>query len=646
MHNNLLLAQPSDEKLYVEDVFSTWLYTGNGSSQTITNGIDLAGKGGMVWLKDRTSANPAWIMDTLRGTSSTLQPSSTNGAGTISTAITAFNANGFAIGANGNSNTNNNNYASWTFRKAPKFFDVVTFTYAPTAYPGKSITHNLGSTPGMIIVKSTTLGTGGGASWYVSHRATPNPYVDDLYLNSTAAASSNNGSINGVTSTAFNFIGGGTAGVTQTYVAYLFAHDTTADGVIQCGSFTTDASGNATVNLGWEPQFVLFKGSDISDATSGNWWIQDNMRGYSVRSGPSNYLTANQSNAEVAANSALTYPTSTGFVFNQGTSGFLSKNFIYLAIRRGPMRVPTDATKVYSGVLTTPASSTTTAFSPDLAIVRPRSGGQNNLWFDRMRGPLYWIRSDGSSAEVSQPNSLTSFGQNGVVLGSFWSGVGSTIVQHFKRAPGFMDCLCYTGTGATRNVNHNLGVTPDLIMIKSRSANASWIVQSSQFENGFSYDTSTGTYGFAANLNSTAMPSSQGYVSGVTATVFGLNGGGAAYNASAGAYVAYLFASRPGVSKIGSYTGNGSSLNIDCGFTNGARFVLIKRTDAIGDWFTFDTARGIVTANDPYLLLNSTTAEVTTNDSIDALSSGFTVNQVAATNINVSGGTYLYLAIA
>jgi hypothetical protein len=64
------------------------------------------------------------------------------------------------------------------------------------------------------------------------------------------------------------------------------------------------------------------------------------------------------------------------------------------------------------------------------------------------------------------------------------------------------------------------------------------------------------------------------------------------------------------------------------------------------DWYVWDTARGIVSANDPRLSLNSTAAEVTTDDSIDPDSSGFIVNQVAATNINVSGGSYIFLAIA
>jgi hypothetical protein len=78
----------------------------------------------------------------------------------------------------------------------------------------------------------------------------------------------------------------------------------------------------------------------------------------------------------------------------------------------------------------------------------------------------------------------------------------------------------------------------------------------------------------------------------------------------------------------------------------GARFVMIKRTDSTGDWYVWDTARGIVAGNDPHLSLNTTAAEVASNDTIDPDSSGFVVNQVAATNVNVSSATYIYLAIA
>ena len=109
----------------------------------------------------------------------------------------------------------------------------------------------------------------------------------------------------------------------------------------------------------------------------------------------------------------------------------------------------------------------------------------------------------------------------------------------------------------------------------------------------------------------------------------------------------FLFATCAGVSKVGSYTGNGSTQTIDCGFgAGGVRFVLIKRTDSTGDWYVWDTARGIVSGNDSHLSLNTTAAEVTTDDTIDTDSTGFVVNQVSATNVNVSSATYIGLAIA
>jgi hypothetical protein len=111
-------------------------------------------------------------------------------------------------------------------------------------------------------------------------------------------------------------------------------------------------------------------------------------------------------------------------------------------------------------------------------------------------------------------------------------------------------------------------------------------------------------------------------------------------------YVAYLFATKAGISKVGNYTGNGSSQTIDCGFTTGARFAMIKRTDSTGDWYVWDTVRGLVAGTDPHLSLNTTAAEVTTDDSIDPANAGFIVNQLAATNINVTSATYIYLAFA
>jgi hypothetical protein len=117
-------------------------------------------------------------------------------------------------------------------------------------------------------------------------------------------------------------------------------------------------------------------------------------------------------------------------------------------------------------------------------------------------------------------------------------------------------------------------------------------------------------------------------------------------NGTSVTYVAFLFATCPGVSKVGSYTGTGTTKQIECGFTSGARFVLIKRTDSTSDWYVWDTVRGIVAGNDPYLLLNSTAAEVTNTDYIDSYSPGFELSSTAPAAINANGGTYIFLAIA
>jgi hypothetical protein len=117
-------------------------------------------------------------------------------------------------------------------------------------------------------------------------------------------------------------------------------------------------------------------------------------------------------------------------------------------------------------------------------------------------------------------------------------------------------------------------------------------------------------------------------------------------NGSGATYVNYLFASCPGVSKVGSYTGTGALQTINCAFTTGARFVLIKRTDSTGDWFVWDSARGISSGNDPYLLLNTTAAEVTGTNYVDTDPTGFKVTAAAPAGINASGGSYIFLAIA
>ena len=107
----------------------------------------------------------------------------------------------------------------------------------------------------------------------------------------------------------------------------------------------------------------------------------------------------------------------------------------------------------------------------------------------------------------------------------------------------------------------------------------------------------------------------------------------------------FLFASVPGVSKVGSYTGNSSTQTIDCGFTNGARFVMIKSSTLNNtEWMVFDSHRGILAGNDPLLEISTTDGNTITTDWIDPANSGFIVNALG--DINSNGETYIFYAIA
>jgi len=158
--------------LDVDEVFSTYLWDGNGSTRTITNGIDLDGEGGLVWYKGRDTGGLGAsqrhsLYDTERGATKRLRSDSTSAAQTESTALTAFNSNGFTIGGDAETNQSNYDYASWTFRKAPKFFDVVSIDVPDPEPTTITVNHNLGQQVGMVIIKPY-LHT---YPWYVWHRS-------------------------------------------------------------------------------------------------------------------------------------------------------------------------------------------------------------------------------------------------------------------------------------------------------------------------------------------------------------------------------------------------------------------------------------------------------------------------------------------
>ena len=123
-------AGAGGESVYVEDVFSTYLYEGTGSALDITNNIDLSGEGGAVWIKNRTNASNHALFDTERGAEKLLFPDDTaaeQDRTADNDSLGAFNSDGFSLQASSGNRTNESgsDFVSWSFRKQAGFFDVV-----------------------------------------------------------------------------------------------------------------------------------------------------------------------------------------------------------------------------------------------------------------------------------------------------------------------------------------------------------------------------------------------------------------------------------------------------------------------------------------------------------------------------------------
>ena len=629
---------------YIENVFSTWLYTGNGATnQTITNGINLSGKGGLVWIKNRPTTPSHFLSDSGSSFASYMSSNATT-ANTSCSSFFAATTSGFTLTGAGGGLTNNtgDGYVSWTFREQPKFFDIVTYTGTGVA---RTVAHNLGSVPGCIIVKET----GSANDWLVYHRSLGNGSY--ITLNSTGASDISSTRWNDTTPTSTVFTVGTNNGVNAngaTYVAYLFAHDaggfglTETDNVISCGTYTGNGTAGLAVTLGYESQWVLIK---QSSAAGNDWIMYDQLRGMSDSSG--RLLYANSSYQEQAVSYVI--PNATGFTLNTASTAVngSGSTYIYIAIRRGPMKVPTTGTSVFSPLAVNNATGTvnTTNFPIDLQMQFYRPGGISpgtSQWIDRLRGfsststdsgtRLY---TTGTEAEAATAIG-TLFNNTGFSTGASWASV-SMSYNNFRRAPSFFDEVCWTANGAAQNISHNLTVAPELIIFKGRSVANNWYVGTN-----FTSTTYMGLYLDATNAGTTGA-----YDNAInaqpTAAVFRP---GSNLVTSGNTVVTYLFATCAGVSKVGSYTGTGTTQTINCGFTAGSRFIMIKRTDSTGAWYVWDSARGIIAGNDPYLLWNSTAAEVTGTDYVDTAASGFEISSTAPAAINANGGTYIFLAIA
>jgi hypothetical protein len=265
----LFLGVGAKKRTYLEDVFSNYVYRGNATARSINTGIDLSSKGGLVWTKNRDQATSHRLFDTERGVNKEIRSNSNNAEATDVGTVTAFNNNGFSLGTDDGTNWDTKDYASWTFRKAKGFFDVVTYTGNDT---NRSIAHSLGCVPGFMMIKRTD-DTG---HWRCYHKDLgPTKHV---LLSSTGAETTGSNSWNDTAPTASVFSLGTATELNNngsTYVAYLFA-----------GGESTAATARSVDFDGSDDRLMFGASSDFSfgtgDFTVEGWFKQDGSSSSSV----------------------------------------------------------------------------------------------------------------------------------------------------------------------------------------------------------------------------------------------------------------------------------------------------------------------------------------------------------------------------
>jgi len=600
------------------------------------------GEGGLVWIKSRTDTTNHYWFDTERGAPYYISTSSTGSQTNDTDSLVKFR-DGFEIDDDTRLNDDNEYFVAWTFRKQPGFFDVVTYTGNGTA--GNTVSHNLGSTPGMIVVKRTD----SSGNFIVYHRSldATNPEDKYLHLSTTQETSDSNTYWNDTAPTSTEFTLGNNTLVNAnngSYVAYLFAHDeqdfgTDSDeSIIKCGGYTGNG-GTKEITLGFEPQWILFKNADDF---GNNWMLCDIMRGAPV-SDDTEFFEANTTDAEAVGGgtgSKKWWPTATGSTVSAGGGGANDPNengedYVYVAIRRPHKPAEefeaTDLFHVETMVNSSSGEDRTvnTGFNVDSLLLKVYDTSSQWYWADRLRGTGNFLSTNSTATEDRNTNNWVKWDTSEAISEDLITWSNDRVYYAFRRAPGFFDIVNYTGTGANRTVSHNLGVAPELMIIKGKSAGYNWQIYSEYLGNTKKLEFTSSAAGVGL-WNSTSPTDS-------VFTVASNNN----VNQSSSTYIAYLFASVDGISKVGGFNRPSQvSQDVDCGFTNGARFVLLKRTNTTGQWVLWDSVRGIVAGNDPYLLLNGSNAQITTQDYIDPLPAGFTLTSGILT------GDWVFLAIA
>ena len=313
-------------------------------------------------------------------------------------------------------------------------------------------------------------------------------------------------------------------------------------------------------------------------------------------------------------------------------------------------------------------SITGVGFQPDWTWIKCRSAASSHSVYDVNRGVYKALLTDSTSAELNLTGAVTSFTSDGFTLGTEglvntsgrtyvgwnWKAGGSgvsntdgsitsTVSVGATSQQNWFSVVGYSGNSvAGATVGHGLGVQPDMIIVKSRTATSgylNWGVYHKDLgATKVIYLNTTGAESTAVGAWNNTAP---------TLSVFSLgNDSGFGFGISGQDYIAYCFANAEGLCKVGSYTGNGSTDGVFVYTGHRPKYVILKRTDSTGGWNIIDAERSPINPNDKRLEAQGSGAESTNSAyNLDFLSNGF---KLRTTNVewNASGGSYIFLSIS
>jgi hypothetical protein len=298
----------------------------------------------------------------------------------------------------------------------------------------------------------------------------------------------------------------------------------------------------------------------------------------------------------------------------------------------------------------------------DLLWVKKRNAVASNALQDRVRGDAYYLYSDTTNVEMDWSGYTPTFNTAGFGLANdpgIWNDNGGTYVAWGWKANGAgvsntngtitstvsanvdagFSIVSWVANGtAGSTIGHGLTVVPEMMIVKSRDqAGTQWIVY---YGDNTDYLRLQGTNATTDDINAWNDTSP-------TSSVFSVGGnGGDTNNTSGGDMIGYMFHSVEGYSKVGSYTGNGSTDGtfVHCGFR--PAYVMVKPTSRTGRWRIKDAVRDVDNVMDKRLAAEGSDAEATgTTEYLDFTSNGFKI-RTAEGQWNGNGETNIFIAFA